>query len=526
MFNVSILTLTVFVILFAIFTFLGFYGSRWRKGDLNRLDEWGLAGRRLGTLIVWFLMGADLYTAYTFVAVPSTVLASGPYGFFAVPYVALTFGIALLTMPRLWVVSRNKNYVTASDFIKDRFNSRALSIAVAITGAVAELPYIALQIVGMQAVLAILLLGLNLGNSTLVSDLALLISFIVLAAFTFTSGLRGAALTGIFKDILIWITVLVPIIYVPLSTGGFSLAFQNSQTLSAQVNQVINGVNRSINYAQLNSLLFSAYISTAIGSALALYLYPHSINGSLSSQDEKRLKYATSFLSIYGVGLALLALFGILIYAVPDALNLVLQNPLHGLLTVPGLIAYTMPDWFVGIALLGIFVGGLVPAAIMAIAVANLLARNVIKEFKPNLSPSSEANLAKWISTIFKFIALAFVFIVPPTYAIQLQLLGGIIILQTLPSIFIGLYTNKMNSKALLAGWAVGLTSGIILALFANNFGPLRTSLFSTPLGPLYIGMIALGINLLVVLIGTLVSIALGWKPISKISEKDFSIVH
>jgi len=90
----------------------------------------------------------------------------------------------------------------------------------------------------------------------------------------------------------------VPIIYVPLSTGGFSLAFQNSQTLSAQVNQAINGVNRGINYSQLSSLLFPAYISTAIGSALALYLYPHAVNGSLSSQDEKRLKYATAFLQL------------------------------------------------------------------------------------------------------------------------------------------------------------------------------------------------------------------------------------
>jgi len=125
----------------------------------------------------------------------------------------------------LWTVSRNRGYVTAADFIKDRFGSRALAIAVALVGAVAEIPYIALQIFGMQAVLIVMLIGLGLPPTRLTLDLSLLIAFIVLAAFTITSGLRGAALTGVFKDILVWITVLATIIAVPLSIGGFSTAF-------------------------------------------------------------------------------------------------------------------------------------------------------------------------------------------------------------------------------------------------------------------------------------------------------------
>jgi SSS family solute:Na+ symporter len=117
--NVNYLTLSVFVILFAFFSFLGFYGARWRKGDLNKLSEWELGGRRLGTLLVWFLLGADLFTTYSFIAVPAGIFASGSLYFFAIPYVAWGFGVALLTMPRLWNVSRNKGYITAADFVKD-----------------------------------------------------------------------------------------------------------------------------------------------------------------------------------------------------------------------------------------------------------------------------------------------------------------------------------------------------------------------------------------------------------------------
>ncbi|AWS00705.2 sodium:solute symporter family protein [Metallosphaera hakonensis] len=520
--NIDYVTLGVFIILFAIFAVLGFWASRFRRGDLSRIDEWGLGGRRLGWLLVWFLMGADLFTAYTFIAVPSSMLTVGSLYFFAVPYVAWGFAVALLTMPRLWTVSRNKGYVTASDFVKDRFDSKWLAIAVALTGVVAELPYIALQIVGMQAVLASLLVGLTGVVSKTISDIALIIAFIVLASFTFTSGLRGAALTGVFKDILIWITVLAVIIIVPLSYGGFAAAFSHASTASATVNSVLNHGKGPILYGDLSPKLIPAYFSLSLGSALALYLYPHAINGSLSSEDRGKLKLGTSLLPIYGIGLALLALFGILVYAVPNALQAVLKLG-AGTFVVPALISYTMPDWFIGLAYLAIFIGGLVPAAIMAIGVANLLVRNVVKEFK-SLDPRTEATLAKIVSTVFKFVALGFVFVVPSTYAIQLQLLGGILVTQTLPSVFLGLYTKNLNGKVALAGWAVGIISALALVYEANaKFGVIKTSLYSTPLGPLYIAILALLINLAVTVIGSAIAYGAGWRPSQKIKEEEIT---
>jgi len=528
--HVDGLTLATFVVLFAFFTFLGFYGAKWRKGDLSKLDEWGLGGRRLGWLIVWFLLGADLFTAYTFIAVPSAFLAKGAIYWFAVPYVAWGFGVALLTMPRLWIVAKNKGYVTAADFVKDRFNNKPLAIAVALTGAVAELPYIALQIVGMEAVLAVLLVGLGISpHATIaglsVTELALLLAFIVLAAFTITSGLRGAALSGIFKDILVWITVITVAVYIPLIHGGYGAALSAAQSYLSHPKSGIHNVvalKSALGYTVLPSQLYAAYFSLALGSALALYLYPHAINGSLSSESREKLKLSTSLLPIYGIGLALITLFGILIYLVPSALNLVITTK-NGSLTVPALIAASMPDWFVGLAFLAIFIGGLVPAAIMAIGVANLLTRNVIGEFT-KLSPSSEARLAKILSTVFKFVALAFVFVVPPTYAIQLQLLGGILISQTLPAVFIALYTDKLEGNSTLAGWIVGMASGIYLTLYVNHFGPLVSSFFNTPMGPIYIALIALSLNLITTVVGSLIARLAGWKPISVITAQDFEI--
>lgn len=486
---IGIETLIPFVALFVTFVFLGFYGKNWRKGDLNDVTEWALAGRKLGSTLAFFLIGADLYTAYAFVAVPSGVFAQGSFYFFAVPYAALAFGIALVTMPRLWSLSREKGYITGADFVKDRFGSLTLAVLIAITGIVAELPYIALQIVGMKAVLTVMLAGY--GNAHTVEELSLLISFIVLAAFTFTSGLRGATLTAIFKDLLIWITVIALIVIVPFYIGGFAEVFKDAKP------EVVT----------LPDTLVPAYSTLVLGSALALYLYPHSINGALSAESAHKLRVSTALLPLYGLAFAALALSGIIVYAVAPAMDFLSGFPesSRGILVVPSLILYTMPSWFAGVALLGIFIGGLVPAAIMAIAQANLLTRNIIKEIKPDLSLRSEIKITKWSSVIFKFIALGFVFLVPSTHAISLQLLGGIIIAQILPAVFFGMYVKSLRKESLIAGWAVGVSSGIYMLEAANNFGAPTSVLFQSIFGPLYVAVIALALNLLVSFVGSAV---------------------
>src|ERR1700757_1943531 len=146
--------LTVFIILFAFITWLGFAAAHWRRGDLDQLHEWGLGGRRFGTLITWFLLGGDLYTAYTFIAVPALAFGAGALAFFAVPYTIVIYPFVFVVFPRLWSVARARGYITAADFVRGRYGDRWLALAVALTGILATLPYIALQVVGLEVVIA------------------------------------------------------------------------------------------------------------------------------------------------------------------------------------------------------------------------------------------------------------------------------------------------------------------------------------------------------------------------------------
>src|ERR1700732_369868 len=219
--DVNWTALIVFVALFGFITWLGFAAAHWRKGDLDQLHEWGLGGRRFGTLITWFLIGGDLYTAYTFIAVPALAFGAGAVAFFAVPYTILIYPILFLVFPRLWNVCRKHGYVTACDFVRGRFGNRWLALAVAVTGIVATMPYIALQLVGIQVVVG----AMGISGTGFTADLPLLIAFVVLAAFTYSSGLRAPASIAVVKDLLIYVTAFVAVIVIPMELGGFARIF-------------------------------------------------------------------------------------------------------------------------------------------------------------------------------------------------------------------------------------------------------------------------------------------------------------
>ncbi len=446
--------LTVFTLLFCFVTWLGFIAVRWRRGDLNKLDEWGLGGRRFGTVIAWFLIGGDLYTAYTFIAVPALAFGAGAIAFFAIPYTLLIYPILFMIFPRLWNVAKSKGYVTAADFVRGRFGNRWLALAITVTGLVATMPYIALQLVGIQVVIAAL--GIPAHGW---GDLPLFIAFTILAAFTYTSGLRAPAAIAIVKDVLIYVTAIAVIIVVPMQLGGFGKIFDAvpaARVLLAQPAANTAGA-------------YSAYVTLALGSALALFLYPHALTGILSASSAHAIRRNAAILPFYSVLLGFLILVGFMAIAAG------LQNlpeykqgftDFRANFAVPALFLHSFPDWFVGIAFAAIGIGALVPAAIMSIAAANLYSRNIHKEFlRPNCGEREEASVAKWVSLIVKFGALAFIVIVPQEYAIHLQLLGGIWMIQTLPAVIIGLFTRWFDDWALLIGWLVGVVTGTWMAI-------------------------------------------------------------
>jgi SSS family solute:Na+ symporter len=223
-------------------------------------------------------------------------------------------------------------------------------------------------------------------------------------------------------------------------------------------------------------------------------------------------------LPAYSVVLALLALLGLM--AIKAGVT-----PLTGAngkpdvyTVVPLLFDKMFPSWFAGIAFAAIGIGALVPAAIMSIAAANLFTRNIYTEyFHRDATPAQEARVSRLASLAVKAGAIVVILTLDPQFSIDLQLIGGVIILQTLPAVAISLYTRALHAWGLIAGWAVGMVAGLYMLYNTANavtgkahFGGAQYKLsnfsfFGDTKMTVYTGAIALALNLIVAIVVTLV---------------------
>jgi solute:Na+ symporter, SSS family len=407
----------------------------------------------------------------------------GAYGFFALPYTILVYPIVFVIMPRLWHAAQKAGHVTAADVVYGRYGSRPLELAVAVTAVVATMPYIALQLVGMGVVIKAL--GFT-------GELPLAVAFVILALYTYSAGLRAPALIAFVKDLMIYIVVLVAVILVPMKLGGYAHVFDVAN--NAFVAKKAGGL-------LLKPAQYLPYASLAIGSALAAFMYPHTLTGIFAAKSADTIRKNAVFLPAYTVLLGLIALLGYMAYAA--------GVDVHGNnnAVVPALFSALFPSWFVGFAFAAIAIGALVPAAVMSIGAANLFTRNFWKAYvQPGIQPAGEAAVAKIVSLVVKVGALVIILVLPTKFALDLQLLGGVWILQTFPAVVFGLFFAWFRAPALLLGWAVGLVTGTAL-VFMDGVKPVHTFDLGGDKITLYTGLFALAVN---VVVAAIAQVALG----------------
>ncbi len=473
--------LGVFLFCFALVTVLGFIAARWRKpATLAHIDEWGLGGRQFGTVITWFLVGGDFYTAYTVIAVPALVYTAGAYGFFALPYTILVYPVVFCIMPRLWAVAAKAGHVTAADVVHAQYGSRPLELAVALTGVLATMPYIALQLIGMEVVIKALGLG---------GEIPLVAAFLILALYTYSAGLRAPALIAFVKDIMIYIVVLAAVAIIPMRLGGYGAVFA-----AAAAGFKAKGSGSTL----LTPGQYLPYASLALGSALAAFMYPHTLTGVFASRSANTIRKNAVLLPAYTLLLGLIALLGYMAYAAG-------VKPATANEVVPALFKAVFPGWFAGFAFAAVAIGALVPAAVMSIGAANLFTRNFWKAYvDPAVTPEREAAVAKTTSLVVKLGALGFILFLDNSVALNLQLLGGLWIMQTFPAVVFGLFTRWFRGPALLAGWAVGFVGGTLVC-WSDGLKPLHAMVLGGQSYTVYIGLLALAANIVVAALGSAV---------------------
>ncbi|MFG2037911.1 sodium:solute symporter [Dactylosporangium sp. NPDC048998] len=449
------------------------------RDELPTLDGWALAGRQFGAVLTWFLLGGTIYTAYTFAAVPGLVYGIGALGFFALAYTVIVYPLAFVVLPRLWQAAKENGCITVADYVRARYDSPPLALVVALTGILATMPYIALQLLGIRAVLVA---GGLYPTGGIAGDLTLVGVFAVLAGATYRSGLRAPTIISLAKGVLVFTTVVVVVVLVLEQLGGPAAVFRTAEeTMAARGNPEAS--------LTLAPSLYATYATLALGSALALLMYPHVLTASFAASSGDRIRKAIVGLPAWTAVLGLFALLGVAAIAAG-----VRARPGNAEAAVPMMVRELTTPVAAGLVFGALAVGALVPAAVMSVGAATLFVRNVYVEyFHPTATPKHQTQVARAVSLVAKFGALAFIFGLPDQDAINLQLLGGVWILQTFPAVAIGLFIRWLHRGALLAGWLVGMVVGTVLAA-SGGF----SSVVSIAGLQVYVGLAALAVNLAV----------------------------
>jgi SSS family solute:Na+ symporter len=481
--------LLVFALIALPVVWIGFRARRWRAANLGELDEWALGGRRLGSFLTWFLLGGDLYTAYTFIAVPALIFGAGALGLFALSYTIIAFPVGFLLLPPLWRACKRAGHVTVADFVGDRHASSSLARAVAFTGVLATLPYVALQLIGLE--LAFPLLGMPFTGPLRLFPLIL--AFGLLAAFTYTSGLRAPVWIAVVKDLLVYVLVFALVVLVPLALGGWEHVFA-----AVPPERILLPRGKGLDLGPP-----AAFVTLALGSALALFLYPHAVTGALGAKSAGTVRRNMMLLPAYSFVLGLLLLLGYAATVVSFAGHPEAEAGLRAFGpddAIPALMLVSLPRWLVGVGAAALVAGALVPASVMSIASANLVVRNLLPRAGKDAGAGVESSRwARRIALGVMTLALLLVLTVPFSYAIDFQLLGGVWILQTLPAVGLAFARRRPPAVLLLAGWLVGIASGTWFVA-ATGFHGVVVSLHLGPFrAPCYAALLALVLNLLTV---------------------------
>lgn len=442
----SAVALTLIFGIVALGSGIGFYAGARYKMDL---EQWTVAGRGFGLLLVWLLMAGEIYTTFAFLGASGWAYARGGPTLYILGYLTLAYVVSFFILPQIWEVGRRHSLQTEADFFRQRYGSTHLAAFVSLVGVVFMVPYLQLQLTGLGIIVEVA------SFEGISRTPAMLIAFALVAAFVFTSGIRAVAWVSVLKDILLLAAAFTVGIGVPYHYfGGIGPMF--AALIKAKPHHL------TMPGSTLN-LGHSWYISTVLLTSFGFYMWPHAFGSAYTAKSGNTLRRNAVVMSLYGITLPLIFFAGYAaILVVPG-----LKNGDLSLLTV---VRQTFPAWFLGL------IGGagaltaMVPAAIQILTASTLFAKNLYRPvFAPDTSDAQVARLAKIMVLVITAIALYFA-IYSSTTLVSLLLLGYAGVTQFFPGVVLGQYSRRVTAAGVFAGLIVGV--GTVAALMLSKHDP------------------------------------------------------
>lgn len=439
---------TALIIIFATIIISSFVGILAGRRVKMNLENWTVAGRQFGIIIIWLLMAGEIYTTFTFLGASGWAYSKGAPTFYILIYGALAYTLSFFILPALWKVGKRHGLHTQPDFFIKRYESRFLGVVVALIGVFSIIPYLQLQLAGLGMIVEVS------SNGAVSARVAIGISFVLTCAFVYTSGLKGAAWVAIIKDIMMILAVLIVGIGVPyIYFGGFGKMFR------ALIEQKPNYLVFPGAAPQMDVLWV---MSTVLLTGLGFYMWPHVFGSAFSAKSHKIIKRNAIIMPFYQIPI-------LLIFMVGFTALLVIPGLKNGDMAFLALVNKTYPSWFMGFVGAAGAVTAMVPSAILVLFASTLLAKNVYQTgFNPRASEGKVMALSRFMVLVIMTFALFFAIFLP-NELVPLLIFGYDGVCQFFPGVVFGLFWKRVTKIGVICGLIAGIAVVVILIFLGRD---------------------------------------------------------
>jgi SSS family solute:Na+ symporter len=428
-------------------------GVRSGRGASRTLEGWMVNDRKMGPFLTWFLLGTEIYTAFTFLGLAGFAFASGGAAFYNVATNDVGYALGFMVLPAIGLLGRRFGHVTQSDFIADRYQSPALGMLIAFCSAIIMIAYIDLNIEGLGAILNVLT------EHRLNTIDAEVVGFLILSIAVFFGGIRGNAWQSVIKDVLMFGSIAALFFVVPYHFfGGFAPMF----------NRMVTEIPQRITMPGPTHKLGLLWLATTILlTGFGQWMWPQWFNVAYSARGSKTLKIQAVFMPLYQlvkVAVITIGFAAVLIFA---------TQKVTGNEVIMLLAQQVFPLWFLAIFALAAVLSAIVPAGPIIMMSCTLLAHNVYAKLQPKTSETTIFALSRGLVFVTTFLALVLAVVAHALIALIL-LAAYNFIAQLVPGVLIGgLFWRRATKAGVLcglgAGWA--LTIYFLLAGQGQIYG-------------------------------------------------------
>lgn len=441
-----------------------------RRGEMT-LEKWSVGGRRFGVVLMWLLMAGEFYTTFTFLGASGWAYSRGAPAFYILIYGAIGYIISFFILPPVWRMAKSRGLHTQPDFFQARYGSRGLAAIVALVGVASMVPYLQLQLTGLGLIVETASAG------QIPSSVAIVAAFALTVAFVYASGLKGVAWVAIIKDAMMIVAVAVIGIGLPTMYFGGIGPMLTELMRQHPEHLVLPGATTTMGVGWV--------ASTIILTGCGYYCWPHAFASAYSAKDDRTIRRNAVIMPLYQIPVLLVFFVGFTALLVIPGL----QNPDGALLA---LVLKSYPAWFAGFVGAAGAVTAMVPSAVLLLAGATLMAKNLYRPLRGR--DLDDAHLMRATRLFLMLIAVVALLLAlwAPNELVFLLIFGYDGVSQFFPGIVLGLFLRRITAVPVTAGLVAG--EAVVLTLLWTKHDPFMG---------MNAGFIGLAVNMTVALVAS-----------------------